>query len=142
MSFRKKDKLGWRIGKDISILTGLNYFNYDNIIDNNNDNFTDVTIQERVSVFQKWNFNRKDNKLFTLAGRYYYEDRWGGELNWTENFRGGTEIYGESIYTERWEFMGNYELPTTEKFLFSFSFNDHDQNSVYGNVPYLADLLQ
>ena len=50
------------VGKTASVLTGVNYFNYSNPIDNNNDNFTDVTLQDRISVFQKWNFNRKSKK--------------------------------------------------------------------------------
>jgi outer membrane receptor for ferrienterochelin and colicins len=123
---------------DAAVLTGINYFNYSNPIDNNNDNFTDLTLQDRISVFQKWNFNRKNDKLFSLAGRYFYEDRWGGELQWEKKYRGGSEVYGESIYTKRWELLGAYELPIEEKMLFSFSYTDHDQNSVYGNIPYLA----
>jgi outer membrane receptor for ferrienterochelin and colicins len=71
----------------------VNYFNYSNPIDNNNDNFTDVTLQERISVFQKWNFNRKNNKQLSLAGRLFYEDRWGGEMQWEKNI-GGDEVYG------------------------------------------------
>ena len=126
------------LGKTASVLTGVNYFNYSNPIDNNNDNFTDVTLQDRISVFQKWNFNRKSNKLFSMAGRYFYEDRWGGELQWERKYRGGDEVYGESIYTKRWELLGAYELPTVEKLLLSFSYTDHDQNSVYGNTPFLA----
>lgn len=126
------------ISKTASLLTGINYFNYSNPIDNNNDNFTDLTLQDRISVFQKWNFNRKNNKLFSLAGRYFYEDRWGGELQWQKKNRGGREVYGESIYTKRWELLGAYELPIAEKMLFSFSYTDHDQNSVYGDIPYLA----
>ncbi len=125
--------------KAASVLTGVNYYNYDDVIDNNGDNFTDVTIQERVSIFQKWNFKRKDNRLFTLAGRYYWEDRWGGELDWTRAFRGGDEVYGEAITTERWEFLGQYQLPVVENMMFSFSFNSHQQNSVYGDTPYIAD---
>lgn len=125
-------------GKKISTLTGINYFNYNNVVDKNLDHFTDITLQDRVSVFQKWNFLRKAGRLFTLAGRHFYENRWGGEVNWSEKYRGGDEIYGESIYTRRWEFIGNYQLPTVEKLLFSFSYNDHDQNSMYGNIPYLA----
>jgi outer membrane receptor for ferrienterochelin and colicins len=126
------------VGKVATVLTGINYFNYSNPIDNNNDNFTDVTLQDRISVFQKWNFNRKSKKQLSLAGRYFYEDRWGGELRWNKSFRGGDEVYGESIYTKRWELLGAYELPTVEKMLFSFSYTDHDQNSVYGDTPYLA----
>jgi len=121
-----------------SVLTGVNYFNYSNPIDNNKDNFTDVTLQDRISVFQKWNFSRKSNKLFSMAGRFFYEDRWGGEMQWNKQYRGGSEVYGESIYTKRWELLGGYELPIKEKMLFSFSYTDHDQNSVYGNTPYLA----
>jgi outer membrane receptor for ferrienterochelin and colicins len=120
-------------------LIGANYFNYSNPIDKNGDNFTDVTLQQRVSVFNKWNFARKDNKMFTLAGRYVYEDRWGGEMNWSRKYRGGDEVYGESIYTKRWEMMGAYDLPTTENLTFTFSVNGHDQNSVYGETQYLAD---
>ncbi|MBU2948070.1 TonB-dependent receptor [Zobellia uliginosa] len=127
------------IGKKTDMLLGINYFNYSNPIDNNGDNFTDLTLQDRISVFQKWNFQRKENRIFSLAGRFFYEDRWGGEMQWTPEFRGGDEIYGESIYTRRWEVLGKYQLPIEEKVLFSFSYNDHNQNSVYGDVPYLAD---
>jgi outer membrane receptor for ferrienterochelin and colicins len=126
------------VGKAASVLTGINYFNYSNPIDNNNDNFTDLTLQDRISVFQKWNINRESNKLFSMAGRFFYEDRWGGEMQWQKKHRGGTEIYGESIYTKRWELLGAYELPIAEKMLFSFSYTDHDQNSVYGDMPYMA----
>ncbi len=127
------------IGKSTDVLLGANYFNYDNPIDNNGDNFTDLTLQHRISVFAKGNIKRPSAKIFSLAGRFFYEDRWGGEMQWTPEFRGGDEIYGESIYTKRWEILGKYELPFEEKMLFSFSYNDHHQNSVYGNVPYLAD---
>src|SRR5690606_16844029 len=108
-------------------------------IDKNGDNFTDVTLQNRVSVFQKWNFQRKDYKVFTLSGRYLYENRWGGEMNWNKSFRGGDEVYGESIYTKRAELLGIYQLPTREKFFLSFSFINHDQDSRYGTVSYIAN---
>ena len=127
------------VGKKSNMLLGINYFNYDTPIDNNGDNFTDVTLQNRISIFQKWNFQRADARIFSLAGRFFYEDRWGGEMQWTPEFRGGDEIYGESIFTRRWEVLGKYQLPIDEKILFSFSYNDHNQNSVYGDVPYLAD---
>ncbi|SFN23139.1 outer membrane receptor for ferrienterochelin and colicins [Paenimyroides ummariense] len=130
--------LSTKVGEKAHLLMGVNYFNYSNPIDKNNDNFTDLTLQDRISVFQKWNFSRKSNKLFTIAGRYFYEDRWGGEMDWNKSYRGGDEVYGESIYTNRYELMGTYELPFAEKMFFSFSYADHDQNSVYGNTPYMA----
>lgn len=127
------------VGEKTDLLLGVNYFNYDTPVDNNGDNFTDLTLQDRISLFQKWDFERKDNRLFSLAGRFFYEDRWGGEMQWTPEYRGGDEIYGESIYTRRWELLGKYQLPFKEKFLLSFSYNDHNQNSVYGDTEYLAD---
>ena len=129
----------FKVGKKTDMLLGVNYFNYDEPIDNNGDNFTDLTLQDRISIFQKWNIKRKDNRLLSLAGRFFYEDRWGGELQWTPEFRGGDEVYGESIYTRRWEVLGKYQLPSKENLLLSFSYNDHSQNSVYGDVSYLAD---
>ncbi len=128
----------FKAGKKATSLTGLNYFKYGNIKDNNKDNFTDVTLQDRISVFQKWNFERKNSRVFTAAARYFHEDRWGGDTRWNKSFRGGDSIYGESIYTRRWEFLSNYQLPTREKLMLSFSYNDHDQDSRYGTTVYIA----
>ena len=97
------------IGKKAVTLVGINYYNYNQPIDNNNDNFTDVTLQERISLFNKWNFERKNNKEFTIAGRLFYEDRWGGEMQWNKSHRGGSEVYGESIYTKRVELLSKYQ---------------------------------
>ncbi|MFL1012396.1 TonB-dependent receptor [Flavisericum labens] len=127
-----------KLGLKTDVLTGINYFNYSNPIDNNNDNFTDLTLQDRISIFQKWNFRRNNNRVFSMAGRFFYEDRWGGEMQWNPSYRGGSDVYGESIYTKRYEILGKYQLPVEEKVLFQFSYTNHDQNSVYGNVPYLA----
>jgi outer membrane receptor for ferrienterochelin and colicins len=129
----------YNLGNRVSALLGVNYFNYQNPIDNNNDGFTDLTLQNRISVFNKLNIKRKDNRVFTIAGRYVYEDRWGGEMDWTRADRGGDEVYGESIYTSRWETFGVYQLPTKETVNFQFSANGHSQNSVYGNTIYNAD---
>lgn len=129
----------FKLGKKTHVLTGINYYNYSNPIDNNIDNFTDVTLQDRISIFQKWSFKRKSKKAFNIAGRYVYEDRWGGEMNWNSSFRGGDEVYGESIYTSRWELMGQYQLPTKEDIYLNISANEHRQNSFYGNTSFMAN---
>ena len=131
----------YNASKKIQGLLGINYFNYQNIIDNNNDNFTDLTLQNRISIFNKLNIERTNNKLFTVAFRYVYEDRWGGETNWNKSFRGTDLVYGESIYTSRWETFGTYELPTTENIRLQFSANGHHQDSFYGTDSYKADQL-
>ncbi len=128
----------YNLGKKISSLIGINYYTYNNPIDNNNDNFTDVTLQNRISIFNKFSVARKSEKEFSIAGRYFYEDRWGGEMQWNKNYRGGNEVYGESIYTKRYELLGKYQLPIKEDLVVSFSYTNHNQNSVYGDVFFLA----
>lgn len=129
----------FNIGKKAKNLIGINYYNYSSPEDKNKDNFTDVTLQHRISVFDKLAFSRRDNRIATLAARYFYEDRWGGEMQWNKQFRGTDSVYGESIYTNRWELIGNYQLPVQEKLFFAFSATAHRQNSAYGKIPYLGN---
>ena len=133
--------LGFKLkaNKDITATTGINYFKYGNAVDHNHDNFTDVTLQDRISIFQKWNIERKSKRIFTLGARYLYEDRWGGEMQWNKSYRGGDQVYGESIYTNRWELIGNYQLPFKEKLFLAFSYNEHNQDSRYGTTSYIAE---
>lgn len=124
--------------KNFSSLLSLNYFYFGNKNDQNKDNFTDTALQHRISIFNKWNFKRKENRLASFALRYFYEDRFGGEMQWKKENRGSEDVYGESIYTNRFELFGIYQLPMKEKFLLQYSYNYHDQNSFYGNTPYMA----
>jgi outer membrane receptor for ferrienterochelin and colicins len=123
----------YRLSDKNSGLIGINYFNYSNPIDNNQDGFTDLTLQDRISIFNKLTFGKK----LSIATRFVYEDRWGGQMNWSPEYRGGESIYGESIYTARFEIFGKYEL--NSEFSFSFSLNDHNQNSVYGSTSFNAN---
>ena len=129
----------FNINKKATSLLGVNYFNYNQTIDNDKDGFTDVTAQNRISVFNKWNFSRNQNRLFSVAVRGMYEDRWGGDVRWEKKYRGSDEIYGESIYTKRGELIGSYQMPTTEKLMLSFSGNIHFQDSRYGTTSYIAN---
>lgn len=129
----------FKVGKASSLL-GINYFQYKNKVDNNDDNFTDLTLQDRISIFNKWNFNRKENRKAGIGLRYVYEDRWGGELEFDKRTdRGSDEVYGESVFTSRFEAVGNYQLPLKERIYTQFSYNYHDQDSWYGDTPYKAN---
>ncbi|MCD0464473.1 TonB-dependent receptor [Flavobacterium sp. ENC] len=125
--------------KKATTLLGINYFNYNEVVDKDKDGFTDVTLSERISVFNKWSFLRGNNRLFTIAARGMYEDRWGGDVRWEKKYRSGDQIYGESIYTKRGELIGSYQLPFEEKLMLSFSGNVHYQDSRYGTTSYIAN---
>ena len=133
--------LGYRtnIGKKSNALFGLSTFYNDYAVDNNGDNFTDIALQKRVSFFSRWHFERRSKKEMSLVARYLYEDRWGGEMQWNSSFRGGDQVYGESIYTSRYEILGKYQLPVDEKMSLQFSMVGHDQNSVYSTSVFLAN---
>ncbi|MEC7619696.1 MAG: TonB-dependent receptor [Bacteroidota bacterium] len=122
----------YSLSKKTRALLGVNYFNYSNPIDKNEDGFTDLTLQNRISIFNKFSHA---NKL-SVATRFVYEDRWGGQMNWLPIHRGGDTVYGESIYTRRFEVFGKYQL--NKNLTFQFSFNDHNQNSAYGNTLFNA----
>lgn len=126
------------VGKNAASLLSLNYFNFNERIDRNQDNFTDAALQNRISVFNKWNFRRKENRLASFALRYLYEDRFGGEMQWNKTYRGSNEVYGESVYTNRVEAFGVYQWPLKEEIFTQFSYNFHEQNSFYGETPYNA----
>ncbi|PJJ54558.1 TonB-dependent receptor [Hymenobacter chitinivorans] len=127
-----------KVGRATTLLS-TNLFGYDQRRDVNEDGFTDLPTQKRGSVFNKWSIKRPQERVANVAARYYYEDRFGGQLDWTPEFRGGDSIYGESVYTSRYELLGQYQLPVAgQKLMLSGSFNQHRQNSAYGTTLYRA----
>ena len=123
---------------------GLNYAYMNHYIDQNDDGFGDMIGMDRLSGFTKWSYKQKNNKKFTIAGKYYYEDRRNGVRDFFEDrnyrdLRGNDSIYGESIYTKRIEAFGTWELPTKQNFKLDYSLSLHDQDSYYGSDHYTAD---
>ncbi len=119
----------------------LDYAGNFNKIDENNDNFTDVPLFERYSILNQWMADLNSTTSLKVFGRYYYENRSGGELKWNESYRGGEIYYGESIYTKRGELFGGLQnsLSNTTDLKFNFSGIYHDQNSYYGSTLYDAN---
>lgn len=130
--------VNFKIGKTSSLL-GVHHFMMDQRWDINYDGFTDIPLQHRISVFNKWNPERKSGLPASFAWRYFYEDRWGGEMNWQKKHRGGEDVYGESIFTNRFEGIGRYGWKIADQLIEAdFSYNYHRQDSYYGNVSYDA----
>lgn len=128
----------YRLGKNTQALLGVNHSFYNTPIDNNKDNFTDVTLSNRISVFNTLTFKSKKDKINSVAGRLVYENRWGGEMNWTPEYRGTDSIYGESILTQRWELFSKHQLDKKKALFLQFSANGHYQDSYYGTTYYKA----
>lgn len=131
-----------KIGKFNGII-GLNYAYINDFDDTNDDGFGDVVNLDRVSLFTKWTKDRSDKKTTTIAAKLYTEDRRNGVEEYLtdrgyQTLRGDDEIYGESIYTNRVEVFGKYDLPTSENFSLNYSYSFHDQDSYYGTDQYVA----
>lgn len=122
-----------KLPKGAANLLGLNVFYFDNVIDNNSDGFTDLTLQKRISIFDK-----VGNEKNSLALRWVYEDRWGGQTQWNKQFRGGDSVYGESIYTNRVELIGKYAWERVKNMQTQVSYNWHDQDAAYGTTLFKA----
>lgn len=130
----------FKIGKRIKGIVSGNSFLFDKKWDINGDNFTDLTLQKRLALFSKLNIQHKNENSSNIAFRYLYEDRWGGEMNWNKNFRGGDSIYGESVYTNRFEVIGKSPIIFgSQKFQMNYSYIAHEQNSAYGNTIFYAN---
>lgn len=126
------------IKKTPTLFSGSVYIQ-DRFIDQNKDNFSDITQNVRISLFNKWEINRPSNKKFDIAWKYYVEDRLGGTSAYNRDLRGSSSIYGESIYTNRLELFGTYELPFETEFLkLDASYSYHKQDSYYGEYHYEA----
>lgn len=124
-----------KLGDKINLLSSVNAFWFNQKFDFNDDNFTDVTLQKRVSLFEKLQWKNKTDQSANLVLRYVYEDRWGGELGWNPSFRGGDEVYGESIYTNRMELLGNQPI---KKLNLQYSLVYHHQDAAYGDTPFVG----
>jgi len=122
-----------------NMLVSGNGFHFDRFLDHNEDGFSDVARRKRVSLFNKWSFDRPQAMIFDLAGKFYYEDRVGGVEAFSRKLRGSDTIYGEAIETRRFELIGSYQLPLSEEHVrVDFSYSWHDQDSYYGDYRYEA----
>ena len=123
----------------IKAFSSIDIFNYNNPIDNNGDGFTDLSLKNRYSIFNKFQFfNKKGVNPLNLSIRYLNEDRWGGQMNFTDQDRGKSTSYGESILTNRVEASSFYQPSKQADFKWQNSFSFHDQKSWYGLVDYQA----
>lgn len=127
----------WKINERITGFTSINHFNYQNKLDVNNDNFTDVALQNRISIFNKMNAGTSKHP-FLLGFRILHENRWGGELQWEEQFKGTDSVYGESIKTNRIEVIQSWKIPIKQNVEIQNSYVYHEQESYYGIVPFFA----
>lgn len=123
----------------VQSLLSVNYYTQPVRWDVNRDGFTDIALQQRVSVFHKLNVTFKKAPALQLATRYVFEDRWGGQKNWNRQWAGSDSVYGEYIRTNRVEVMGAYPIWQKQNLELQYSYVFHGQRSHYGQTQFDAD---
>lgn len=126
-----------------SSLLSATLFHNNRFLDDNNDNFADLTLNTRVSLFGKGSLvDKAGHPRIDVSARYYYEDRLGGTeafiQGFTASLRGSDQVYGETIRTNRVELVGSYHLIPEKGVRLDMAFNHHDQDSFYGSDAYRA----
>jgi outer membrane receptor for ferrienterochelin and colicins len=127
-----------RLGGMNALLSG-SFYRLDRFLDNNGDGFSDLTLDTRVALFGKLQSTAARGRGLSLAAKYYYEDRFGGEREWTRADRGSDTVYGEHIETNRFELLGSWGLPlSSQDVRLEFSGTLHDQDAYYADSRYAA----
>lgn len=126
------------IGGRRLLLSG-NVQHNDRFVDRDPDNFTDLPLVTRYSLFAKLGEGAPEARTYDVTARWFSEDRFGGTRDWTPADLGSSDVYGEFITTRRAELVGNWRLPVADRSLrLWYSGTWHAQDSWYGDTPYAA----
>lgn len=125
----------FKLKDNVHLLSSIDYYNLPFKADKNNDNFTDIALQNRVSIFNKLAIE-KNKFTKNIVLRYIYENRWGGELQWKKQNRGGTDVYAESIINNRFELLGDWNKKNIS---IKYAYIYHKQDAAYADLIFLAN---
>ncbi len=113
-----------------------------NRIDENNDGFLDNPLTTRYVLYNKWNYSDSKSKTeFNIAGRYWNEERIGGQDFFNiDTDEGSNTVYGQTVKVNSFEGYSRYSksLSSKSSMKFYLSGSGYDQNSFYGYTSYDA----
>ena len=130
------------LNKNINTIFTLHTAQKSNRVDDNNDGFLDNPLITRYTLFNKWNFaNEKNKSEINIAGRYWNEERTGGQNNYNISADEGSNlIYGQTakINSADGYFRFAKEIDETKGLKLYLNANYYDQKSYYGITKYDA----
>ena len=131
-----------QLSKNVNTIFALNTAQKSNRIDENYDGFLDNPLITRYTLFNKWNFaDEKSKSEFNVAGRYWNEERIGGQKGYDiNNNPGSNSIYGQTAKINSFDGYMRFAKAVTETsgFKLYFNANYYDQKSFYGITKYEA----
>jgi len=131
-----------QLSKNVNTIFALNTAQKSNRIDENYDGFLDNPLITRYTLFNKWNFaDEKSKSEFNVAGRYWNEERIGGQKGYDiNNNPGSNSIYGQTAKINSFDGYMRFAKAVTETsgFKLYLNANYYDQKSFYGITIYEA----
>ena len=109
-------------------------------IDQNNDNFLDIPLTKKYSVYNKWEYKSdiSDNFYSSIILRYLNEERVGGDINYNSELDlGNATTYGQVINFKQPDLIikTSYKINNSTIVLRSGG-SYHEQNSYFGIKNY------
>lgn len=99
------------IGKNAAMLFNVDGYYFNTPHDQDGDGYLDKTLQQRTSVFNKWDLKQRFGKTASLSLRYYNEDRHGGQLGWDKSNRGFVDFHPYDDDPNTPGYNADYTLP-------------------------------
>ena len=102
------------------------------------DGFRDYPAQTQINVANRWNYEVHDGLCSQTLINYTFEERLGGQMNFTKGQRGSTEVYGLGGTTNRLHFFTKNGAPigNTSSFGTQVSATYFKQDAYYGQTEY------
>lgn len=130
-------------GENWRSMTALHTTQPSNRVDGDGDNFLDLPLLTRYSIYNAWRRgNENEWGPHTLIGfRFVDEGRTGGQVNFDPKIHlGGNSIYGQRIKYQQPEVFlkTGYRMDDVHHFLLIASAFHHNQNSHFGTLQYDA----
>lgn len=94
-------------------------------VDENNDSFLDAPLVTRFMGYNKWKHNTQNSDI-TIAGKYLFEERIGGQTTFDITNKGSNIIYGQTVK------LHSADLYSRQQ----YNFNGDNNLKLYANVGY------
>ena len=116
-----------------------------NKIDHNNDNFLDLPLTKKYSLYNKWEYKSDiiNNFYSSIILRYLNEERVGGDINYDPELDiANTTTYGQVINFQQPDLIikSSYNI-NNSTIVFRSGVSYHDQNSYFGIKSYSGKQL-
>ncbi|MEO8446910.1 MAG: carboxypeptidase-like regulatory domain-containing protein [bacterium] len=131
-----------KLSKNLNNIFAFHSVQKANRIDDNGDGFLDNPLITRYTLYNKWKLKNENNKSeLNIAGRYWNEERSGGQKNYDINKNeGSSTVYGQTAKINSVEGYLRYgkDISDTKNVKLYSNVNYYDQKSFFGITKYDA----